>query len=78
MSAVAHRRPHQLVCATANASKVAEIAAILGGAIELLPRPSDIPDVVEDAGTLIGNARLKAAAIAGGSGLPGLADDTGL
>jgi len=73
-----HRHPRQLVCASANASKVAEIAGILGGAIELLPRPADIADVVEDAGTLIGNARLKAAAIAAGSGLPGLADDTGL
>jgi XTP/dITP diphosphohydrolase len=73
-----HRRPRQLVCASANASKVAEIAGILRGAIELLPRPADIADVVEDAGTLIGNARLKAAAIAAGSGLPGLADDTGL
>ena len=78
MSAAGHRRPSQLVCASANASKVAEIAAVLGDAIELLPRPDDVPDVVEDAGTLVGNARLKAAAIAAASGLPGLADDTGL
>ncbi len=78
MTAAIHRRPRQLVCATANASKVAEIEAILGGAIELLPRPADVPDVVEDAGTLVGNARLKATAIAAASGLPGLADDTGL
>jgi XTP/dITP diphosphohydrolase len=79
VSALGHRRrPRQLVCASANASKVAEIAGILGGAIELLPRPADVPDVIEDAGTLIGNARLKATAIAGASGLPGLADDTGL
>jgi XTP/dITP diphosphohydrolase len=78
VSAAGHHRPRTLVCASANASKVAEIAGVLGGAIELLPRPADIADVVEDAGTLIGNARLKAAAIAAGSGLPGLADDTGL
>jgi XTP/dITP diphosphohydrolase len=78
VTAFGHRRPRQLVCASANPSKVAEIVGIVGGAIELLPRPSGIPDVVEDAGTLVGNARLKAAAIAAASGVPGLADDTGL
>jgi XTP/dITP diphosphohydrolase len=71
------RRP-QLVLASANVSKVAEIAGILGEAVELLPRPAAVPDVVEDAGTLVGNARLKAAAIAAAVDLPGLADDTGL
>ena len=50
----------RLVCATANPHKVAEIADILKGLVELLPRPDDLPDVVEDAGTLEGNARLKA------------------
>ena len=70
----------RLVCASANPDKVAEIAAILGvdGSIELLPRPADVPDVVEDAGTLEGNARLKAAAIARATGIPAVADDTGL
>ena len=42
----------QLVCASANPDKVAEIAAILDGLVELLPRPADVPDVVEDADTL--------------------------
>ena len=37
-----------------------------------------MPDVVEDADTLEGNARLKAAAIAAATGLPAVADDTGL
>ena len=78
VTANGHRRPRQLVCVPANPSKVAEIVGIVGGAIEPLPRPSGIPDVVEDAGTLVGNARLKAAAIAAASGVPGLADDTGL
>ena len=50
----------RLVCATANPHKVAEIADILHGLVELLPRPDDVPEVVEDAGTLEGNARLKA------------------
>jgi XTP/dITP diphosphohydrolase len=78
VTAADHRRPRLLVCASANASKVAEITAIMGDAIELLPRPAGVPDVVEDAGSLVGNARLKAWAIASASGQPGLADDTGL
>src|SRR5690606_1241034 len=45
---------------------------------ELLPRPADVPDVVEDADTLVGNARLKAVAICEATGLPAVADDTGL
>ena len=52
-----------LVCASANPDKVAEIEALLAGAVELLPRPASMPDVVEDADTLVGNARLKAVAI---------------
>lgn len=68
----------RLVCASANPDKVAEIAAILGEAVELVPRPADVPDVVEDADTLAGNARLKALAICAASGLPAVADDTGL
>jgi len=59
---------------------VAEIAAILGasGAVDLVARPAGVPDVVEDAPTLEGNARLKAQAIAAASGSPAVADDTGL
>ena len=68
----------RLVCASANPDKVAEIAALLDGVVELLPRPADVPDVVEDADTLIGNARLKAVAIVDATGLPAVADDTGL
>jgi XTP/dITP diphosphohydrolase len=69
----------RLVCASANPDKVAEIVEILAGAgVELHPRPAHVPDVVEDAGTLEGNARLKAAAVAAAAGLPAVADDTGL
>ena len=68
----------RLVCATANPHKVEEIRAILGSAVDLIPRPADVPDVVEDADTLEGNARIKAAAIAAATGLPAVADDTGL
>jgi XTP/dITP diphosphohydrolase len=68
----------KLVCATANPHKVDEIAAILGPAVELQPRPADVPDVVEDGETLVDNARLKARAICAATGLPAVADDTGL
>jgi len=67
-----------LVCASANPGKVAEIQAILGDVVELLPRPPEVPDVVEDADTLEGNARLKAAAIAAATGRAAVSDDTGL
>ncbi|MBT5276788.1 RdgB/HAM1 family non-canonical purine NTP pyrophosphatase [Ilumatobacter sp.] len=68
----------QLVCASANPDKVAEIQQLLDGVVNLLPRPAEVPDVVEDADTLVGNARLKAAAIVAAAGLPAIADDTGL
>jgi XTP/dITP diphosphohydrolase len=71
-----------LVVATANPDKAAEIAAImqeaLGDAIEILPRPEDMPDVVEDGETLVENARLKARAVLGWTETAALADDTGL
>ena len=66
------------VCASANAHKVAEIFDLMGGIIDLQPRPGDLADVVEDAETLVGNARLKAVAVCNATGLPALADDTGL
>lgn len=68
----------RLVCASANPDKVAEIATLLAGVVELLPRPIHVPDVVEDAGTLEGNARLKAAAICAATAMAAVADDTGL
>ena len=66
------------VCASANPHKVAEMFDLMGGIIDLLPRPTELPDVVEDANTLVGNARLKAIAVCDATGLPALADDTGL
>ena len=68
----------QLVCSSANPDKVAEIAAIVGDAFDLLPRPPEVADVVEDADTLEGNARLKAVALMEATGFPAVADDTGL
>jgi XTP/dITP diphosphohydrolase len=68
----------RLVCASANPDKVAEIAALLDGLVHLEPRPPHVPDVVEDSGTLEGNARLKASAICAATGAAAVADDTGL
>lgn len=68
----------RLVLASANPDKVREIAAILGPAFELVPRPGEVPEVVEDGATLEDNARLKAVAISEASGEPAVADDTGL
>jgi XTP/dITP diphosphohydrolase len=51
---------------------------VVGGRCELLPRPPDVADVAETESTLEGNARLKAVALANATGLPALADDTGL
>lgn len=69
----------ELVAASANPDKVAEIAEILGEAgVHLLARPEAAPDVQETGATLLDNARLKARAVAAVAGLPAVADDTGL
>lgn len=68
----------RLVCASANPDKVHEIEILLEGIVDLRPRPTNIADVVEDAPTLEGNARLKALAIMRATGLPAVADDTGM
>ncbi len=68
----------RLVLASANPDKVIEIAAILGGGVDLQPRPAGLADVVEDADTLEGNARLKAVAVCAAAGEGAVADDTGL
>lgn len=68
----------ELVCATANPGKVAEIEGMLPDSWVLLPRPAGVGDIVEDAGTLVGNARLKARAILAATGRASVADDTGL
>ena len=71
----------QLVMASANPHKVAEInellEALLPGCV-VVGRPSSVGDVVEDAETLIGNARLKAIAVATATQCAAVADDTGL
>jgi XTP/dITP diphosphohydrolase len=71
----------KLVLATANPDKAAEIRAVLRDAgldVELVARPGDVPEVDETGTTLEDNARLKAVALCGATGLPAVADDTGL
>jgi XTP/dITP diphosphohydrolase len=71
----------KLVLATANPDKAAEIRAVLldaGLDVELVPRPADVPEVDETGATLEENARLKAVALCESTGLPAVADDTGL
>ncbi len=68
----------ELVVASANPDKVKEISSVLEGLVTLIPRPSHVPDVVEDGDTLEDNARLKAQAILKATGIAALSDDTGL
>lgn len=68
-----------LVLATRNPGKLRELEARLAGTgIGLMPAPEAAPPVDEDADTLDGNARKKARALHAFTGLPALADDTGL
>lgn len=69
------------VLATRNDHKVEEVMRILqaeGVDIELLALPSDAPDVAETESTFAGNALLKARSAAEATGLPAIADDSGL
>ncbi len=71
----------QLVMASANAHKVAEINDLLQTLLPgctVVARPDTVGDVVEDADTLLGNARLKAQAIVAATACAAVADDTGL
>ncbi len=71
----------KLVLATRNRDKVREIRELLSLInIEILTLDEfpDAPDVVEDGATLEENAIKKARAIADFTGLPAVADDTGL
>jgi len=73
---VAERTP--IVLASANPKKAAEIAEILSAHLELVPRPTEVPEVIEDEDTFEGNARLKAVALCEATGLAAVADDSGL
>lgn len=71
----------KIVLATTNRDKVREIKAILGGAGVELVSLGAFPDVraAEEHGTTLEeNARLKAVSVRDQTGLPALADDSGL
>ena len=71
----------ELVLASRNRNKVIEIVALLGDlgiTIRTLDEFPDAPDVIEDGDTCEANAVKKARAIAEFTGLPAVADDTGL
>ena len=70
-----------IVLATRNRHKGAEVAALLDGlglTIRTLDEFPHAPEVVEDGATCEANAVKKAKAIAEAIGLPAVADDTGL
>lgn len=69
----------RFVLATANPDKAVQMRSILEPlGVQVEERPENLPDVEETAATLEGNSHLKAAAIASATGLPAIADDTGL
>ena len=78
--------PRPLVFATRNRGKLTELALLLAGApVEILSVDDaaarlgrEIPEVVEDADTFVGDAAKKAREVAAITGWPALADDSGL
>lgn len=77
----------RIVLATRNEHKVDEVRRILAeaeqdttAAIDVIPATQfpDAPEVVEDGSTFAANAALKAVALAEFTGLPAIADDSGL
>lgn len=74
----------RVVLATRNEHKVHELRQILAGLVDELDleivsaAEVDGPDVPETEVTFLGNARLKAIALAEATGLPAVADDSGL
>jgi XTP/dITP diphosphohydrolase len=70
----------RLLFATTNAGKLRELRGLVGDALEVLSLKDlpPVPEPEENAPTFEGNAELKARAYAEATGLPALADDSGL
>ena len=69
----------RFVLASHNKKKLDELSAILGGlGIEVVALPDDAPEPAEDGTTFEENARIKALAAHAHTGLPAIADDSGL
>jgi XTP/dITP diphosphohydrolase len=77
-----HRKllPGPLVIASHNQGKVREITALLGplGMEPVSAGQLGLPEPEETEDSFVGNATIKALASARGSGMPALADDSGL
>lgn len=71
---------NKLVLATHNQGKLAEIRAMLApyGVAVTSAGELNLPEPEEDGGSFVANALIKARAAAKASGLPALADDSGL
>jgi XTP/dITP diphosphohydrolase len=72
--------PRRVVLASGNRGKLAEIRGLLeGSGIELLPQSVwEVPEVEETGTTFVENAVIKARHAATLTGLPAIADDSGL
>jgi XTP/dITP diphosphohydrolase len=72
--------PRRVVVASKNPDKIREVEAVLARMEHPweIVRGMEWPDVDETEPTLEGNALLKAVAVSEATGLPALADDTGL
>ena len=69
----------QFVLASHNQKKLAELSDILRGLnLSILPLPEGAPEPVEDGDSFEANARIKARAAFEYTGLPAIADDSGL
>ena len=70
----------RIVVATGNAHKLKELGDIFGGMVELVSMKDAgfTGDIVEDGDTFEANSAIKAEAVARVTGLPALADDSGL
>jgi XTP/dITP diphosphohydrolase len=70
------KRP--LVFATRNRGKLVELRELLPGIEVRSLDDVHVPEVVEDKDTFVGNATKKAREVSAATGLPALADDSGL
>ena len=71
----------ELLVATGNKGKLRELELLLHGSVERIRSLADFPElpaVEEDGGTFVENAIKKARSVAVATGLPVLADDSGL
>jgi XTP/dITP diphosphohydrolase len=80
VAGVAASGPRRIVLASNNAGKLREFAALFGGlGIELIPQGAlGVPEAEEPYPTFVENALTKARHAATLTGLPALADDSGL